>query len=68
MDREDDIETCADCGAPTVVGRERGYAAGSRVLCFACALERGGSYDSDQDRWTVPPRADDLLDEDHRER
>lgn len=62
------IDTCADCGVGLNVGRERGYVAGERVICWACALERGGSFDSNKDRWTVAPRTDDLSEDEYRVR
>jgi hypothetical protein len=31
------------------------------VLCMECALRRGGAWDEGRDRWSVPPRVDDLL-------
>jgi hypothetical protein len=65
---EEEIESCVDCGAATDVGRDRGYVAGEQVLCWTCAIKRGGNYDADQDRWTVPPRTDDLWDDEYRAR
>lgn len=57
---------CADCGAEFEPERQEGFRFGRQgVLCFDCALGRGGSYDAPQDRWTVQPRLDGLpLDED----
>jgi len=52
----EDQATCADCGAQISRGSERGFAFGeSGVLCFACAEQRGGRYDADEDRWTRAP-------------
>jgi hypothetical protein len=52
----EDLSCCADCGAEVSPATERGFAFGdSAVLCFACAERRGGSYDSDEDRWTRAP-------------
>jgi hypothetical protein len=52
----EDQTSCADCGALISRAGERGFAFGeSEVLCFACAERRGGSYDSDEDRWTRSP-------------
>lgn len=36
------------------------------ALCYSCALERGGVYDSDQDRWVKAPDVGDLLDEERQ--
>jgi hypothetical protein len=52
----EDQVTCASCGAQISRASERGFAFGeSSVLCFACAEQRGGRYDSDEDRWTRAP-------------
>lgn len=51
-----ELDTCADCGAEVHVARDRTFAApGDRVLCFACAERRGGSYDELHDVWTQAP-------------
>lgn len=56
-----ELSVCADCGAETSPGRERGYAFGEdAVLCWACAVRRGGSYDETHDRWVEPPETGDL--------
>lgn len=56
-----DLATCADCGAEISRTQGRGYLfAGERVLCFDCALRRGGSYDERSDRWTRAPATADL--------
>lgn len=52
---------CADCGAQILPSADRGYAFGAQgALCWSCAIRRGGSYDADQDRWTVAPEVADL--------
>jgi hypothetical protein len=58
----DETMTCLDCGEPVSPSTDRMYAVGCEdVLCMACCLARGGVYDEDADRWTVPPKIDDLL-------
>jgi len=53
---ETEYLACAECGAEISVGRDRSYQVGvDTVLCFGCALRRGGSYDEQQDRWRNPP-------------
>lgn len=64
MHREEELEglaACALCGAP-LRSTDRAYAfdAERDVLCYECAIARGGRYDADEDRWTVPPRVGDL--------
>jgi hypothetical protein len=58
----DELLSCSDCGAAVATDLERLYAFGTdSVLCMECALRRGGAWDEGRDRWTVPPRVDDLL-------
>jgi hypothetical protein len=53
---------CFDCGNPVDLAADRLYAFGTDgVLCMECALRRGGAWDEERERWTVPPRVDDLL-------
>ena len=55
-----ELSSCALCGA-LVDARERAFSFGSEgVLCFSCALERGGAYDAEHDRWTQSPDVSDL--------
>lgn len=50
------LDTCAECGAELHASRDRAYAVDSeRMLCFACAVRRGGSYDEFHDIWRAPP-------------
>lgn len=70
MHREEaeQLVPCAGCGAVISPGPDRGYAFGlDRVLCWQCATDRGGSYDSEEDRWTVEPRVADLRSSEPRE-
>jgi hypothetical protein len=51
---------CVACGA-LVDTREGVYSFGTQgVLCFSCALRRGGAYDAAHDRWTHSPDVSDL--------
>ncbi|MCG8590090.1 MAG: hypothetical protein MJE66_12435 [Proteobacteria bacterium] len=66
MDREEweSLGVCAQCGASLAVGSERGFAFGvGNVICWNCAVERGGHYDADREAWSVPPDVADLPDE-----
>jgi hypothetical protein len=59
-----EFETCADCGAEVHAARDRGYALDAeRVLCFACATRRGGTYDEWRDLWIEPPDVGGLEEE-----
>jgi hypothetical protein len=52
---------CSDCGTELNPGAERSFAFGARgVLCFDCAVRRGGRYDESFDRWLHVPLIDDL--------
>ena len=55
------VRPCADCGAP-IEEESRVFGFGSdAVICWTCALRRGGAYDSEEDRWTIAPSVTDLL-------
>jgi len=61
--RREELEggSCASCGAELGGPGDRSYVLDQRAaLCWECALKRGGSYDPDEDRWTVAPRVADL--------
>lgn len=48
--------SCAVCGAAVAPGTDRAFVGpGERVLCFDCALARGGAWDDDEDRWVEAP-------------
>jgi hypothetical protein len=58
-------EICASCGTE-LLASERAYAferapLEDAVLCYECALARGGAYDEIHDRWTKAPDVSDLL-------
>lgn len=62
MEREESGQTCEMCGDPLDEDAGPCFAFGEDgVLCWGCALARGGSYSADEDRWTRDPRVDDLL-------
>lgn len=56
---------CAECGEPVAQGADEGFAFGEQlVLCFECAMRRGGVYDAEVDAWVRAPKLDGLsLDE-----
>ncbi len=60
----EETSSCIDCGAELWPDRDRAFPSGPETyLCFDCAERRGGVYDADEDRWTVPPDATGLPDE-----
>ncbi len=64
MDRTDETgeSICTGCGRPVVGGLQRAYGFGDdQLLCWDCAVARGGSFDAGEDRWAVAPRVEDLL-------
>ena len=57
-------EPCADCGAVVIEGLSPSYSFGmGTVLCWACAIKRGGKYDAEKDSWSEPPNVTGLPDE-----
>jgi len=51
-----ELTVCADCGAEISASRERSYPFGEdAVLCWTCAIRRGGTSDEQHDRWIDPP-------------
>ena len=66
MEREEweNTQPCAHCGARATADAERGFAFGvGNLLCWSCAIERGGRYDAEHETWTVSPNVADLPDE-----
>lgn len=64
----EEFASCADCGCSLDPALERGYGREDWVLCWRCAVQRGGSYDENEDTWTVEPRVHDLLASEHHVR
>ena len=63
MEREEveNQEPCADCGAVVLEGLSPSYIFGQGiVLCWKCAIRRGGKYDAEKDNWVEPPHTADL--------
>ena len=55
------LVSCSECGVSLASGRSREFEFGeSLVLCFDCAIRRGGSYDEASDRWSEAPAVDGL--------
>lgn len=61
----EELVPCSDCGAEVSIAGARAFTFGSAgVLCWDCAVRRGGSYDAQHERWSTAPRTGDLHDED----
>jgi hypothetical protein len=57
-------EPCAACGALVVEGLSPSYNFGmGEVLCWECAIRRGGKYDAEHDTWSEAPNTSDLPDD-----
>ena len=57
----EEFESCSECGSDVHASRDRTYAIDAeRMLCFACALRRGGSYDEGHDFWKQAPDLEGL--------
>jgi hypothetical protein len=55
-DDEADKSICSQCGEEFWPELERGFVLVEEVvLCFECALARGGIYEEREDRWVKPP-------------
>ena len=64
-DREDEdlASACADCGALIDRDGARSYTFGEQgVLCWSCAIRRGGSYSAEEEAWTTAPSVNRLDD------
>lgn len=63
---EQNLVECAACGVQVDINLGRSFTLGSSsALCFECAIERGGSFDEQTDRWTETPRVSDVARDDH---
>jgi hypothetical protein len=59
-------EICNVCGGSVLGGADPTYSFGvSGVLCWGCALERGGRYDAETETWADAPSISDLPDEEY---
>jgi hypothetical protein len=55
---------CNDCGAEVTPGADRTYSISPElILCFECAVKRGGIYEEREDRWLKEPDVSDEPDE-----
>ncbi len=66
MHREEESrqEICAQCGRSFSPESESGFRFGAAgVLCWVCAIERGGKHDTLSDAWIDAPDLQGLPDE-----
>jgi len=60
-DYSEDTVTCADCGATLWASSDTDFPLDEeRVLCWHCAVRRGGRYDLERECWRPPPNVLDL--------
>jgi hypothetical protein len=58
---EDWLPRCTGCGAELLPETYPTFTFGiSGVLCFPCAVHRGGRFDARREHWTEPPALGDL--------
>jgi hypothetical protein len=63
-DDPNELVDCLDCGVTIVPSLDRAFRLSNEAfLCFECAERRGGAYDAEKDRWTMPPNVADETDE-----
>lgn len=61
MEEHESLMACDNCGAEIWPERDRGYVVGPNdVLCFECAVARGGVFDEVNDQWVVSPELSEL--------
>jgi hypothetical protein len=54
-------EPCSSCGTVVGEGLSPVFAFGDgAMLCWKCAMRRGGQYDAEKDTWVVAPDINDL--------
>ena len=47
---------CAECGVETAAALERGFSIDAEtVICFDCAVQRGGRWDEERALWSREP-------------
>lgn len=64
IDEVDGLTECWVCNSTVSQAEDPVFPFGERgVLCFECAVRRGGAYDAKQERWVRPANVLDLPDE-----
>ncbi len=53
-------ELCTDCGGSVVPDRDPCFFFEEEILCFECAQNRGGRYDSEYEQWATFPDISEL--------
>ena len=54
--QHEDVLPCVGCGVETAVAVERGFAINAEtVICFECAVQRGGRWDEERALWSSEP-------------
>jgi hypothetical protein len=64
QDERSEARSCAACGATLEGDGDRAFEFGDEnLLCFECAVARGGRYDESRDAWEPGPDLRGLGDE-----
>jgi hypothetical protein len=64
IDEADGLTECWACNVTISESSDPVFPFGEAgLLCFECAVQRGGAYDAKQERWLRPPDVTDLPDE-----
>ena len=64
QDDRSEARVCAGCGAPVLGDAERTFEFGDEnVICWECAVARGGRYDEARDAWERVPDLGGIADE-----
>ena len=65
---EAEVIPCTGCGVGVRAG-ERGFVepGAQEVLCWDCAIQRGGQYDAEREIWSIAPEVTDLAGRMHGE-
>jgi hypothetical protein len=63
MHREEweEEQPCADCGTTVFRSSDLNYPFDDQILCWQCAVRRGGKYDAIYERWTLCPELSELM-------
>ena len=62
LDDNEELTECCNCGAPLVGMEHDAFRVEGALLCYDCAVQRGGILDRRQGRWIIEPDVSDLSD------
>ena len=56
----EELTECCSCGAPLGGTEHDAFRVDDALVCYDCAVRRGGLYDTRQGRWVMEPDVSDL--------